>query len=148
MRLMEWIDNIVLGLIDEYNTNDIYELCFCLEIKIVKLDPSNVLLRKKDAYYYRDLDDKEVIFIKNDLTSSLEKFILTHELGHALCHTELLCVGFTFANKSKLERQANYFAFKLSNIIFDQVELYEMTLEQICCSLELPYNAVNQLVIL
>ena len=145
---MKWIDNIVLGLIDEYNTNDIYELCFYLNIKLVKLDPSNILLRTKDAYYYRDFNDKEVIFIRNDLILSLERFILAHELGHALCHTELLCVGFTFSNKHKLEKQANYFAFKLAKINFDEVELYEMTLEQICCLLELPYNAVNQLVIL
>ena len=143
---MEWIDNIVLGLIDEYNTNDIYELCFYLNIMIVKLDSNNVLLKRRDAYYYRDLDDNEVIFIKDDLKPPLEKFILKHELGHALCHTELLCVGFNFTNKNKLEKQANYFAFKLSKIVFDEIELYEMTLEQICCSLEIPYNAINQLV--
>lgn len=143
---MEWIDNIALGLIDEYGTNDVYELCDYLNIKIVKLDSSNVLLRNKNAYYYRDLDDKEVIFIKNGLTLSLEKFILNHELGHALCHTKLLSVGFTFSNKNKLERQANYFALKLGAIYFDEIELYEMTLEQICCSLEIPYDVVNKLV--
>lgn len=144
--MIEWIDNIVLGLIENYNTNDVYELCNCLNIKIVKLDSSNILLKKRDAYYYRDLEDREVIFIRNNLHLSLEKFILKHELGHAVCHTELLCVGYTFSNKDKLEKQANYFAFKLSDLHFDEVELYEMSLEQICCTLEIPFSVVNQLV--
>lgn len=143
---MEWIDNIVLGLIDKYNTRNVYELCDYLDIAIKKLDPTNILLRKKDAFYYRDFQDNEIIFIKNNLSLPLEKFILSHELGHALCNPDLLCAAFTFSNKGKFEKQANYFALKISNIKFDEVELDGMTIEQIASCLELPYEPLKQLV--
>lgn len=143
---MGWIDNIILGLIDKYNTQNIYELCDYLDIKIKKLDSDNLLLRKKDAFYYRDFQDNEVIFIKNSLPLSLERFILSHELGHALCNPDLLCAAFTFSNKGKFERQANYFAFKLSDIKFDEIELKDMSLEQISTCVNIPYGVLKQFV--
>ncbi|MCR3758719.1 ImmA/IrrE family metallo-endopeptidase [Clostridium felsineum] len=144
---MEWIDNIILGLIDKFNTRDVYELCDCLNIKIVKLPFDSILLRKKDALYYRDYKDNEIIFINNTLPFSLEKFILAHELGHALCNPNLLCAAFTFSNKGKFEKQANYFAFKLSNIKFDEVALMGMSLEQIAAYIEIPYKVLRQFIL-
>ncbi|URZ05268.1 ImmA/IrrE family metallo-endopeptidase [Clostridium felsineum] len=144
---MEWIDNIILGLIDKFNTRDVYELCDCLNIKIVKLPFDSILLRKKDALYYRDYKDNEIIFINNTLPLSLEKFILAHELGHALCNPNLLCAAFTFSNKGKFEKQANYFAFKLSNIKFDEVALMGMSLEQIAAYIEIPYKVLRQFIL-
>lgn len=143
---MEWIDNIILGLIDKYNTRNVYELCDCLDITIKKLDPNNLLLRQKDAFYYRDFQDNEVIFIKNNLPLSLEKFILSHELGHALCNPDLLSAAFTFFNKDKFERQANYFAFNLSNLKFNEIELEGMSLEQIASCVDIPYEILKQFV--
>lgn len=143
---MDWIDDIILGLVDQYNTTDIYELCDAEFIEIIKLDSSNILLREKDAFYYRDFEDKEVIFIRNNLHPLIEQFILKHELGHALCHPDLLGAAYTFSNKGKLERQANYFALKLSNLSLDEVELREMTLEQIACYVGIPYEPLKQLV--
>ncbi|MHC1683460.1 MAG: ImmA/IrrE family metallo-endopeptidase [Clostridiaceae bacterium] len=139
-----WIDEIVLGLTDKYNTNNIYELCEAMEIKIVKLEPKNILLHAKEAYYYRDFDDNEVIFIRNNLHPLLEQFILKHELGHALCHPDILHAAYTFSNIGKLEKQANYFAFKLSNITLDKVYLNEMTIEQIACYVGIPYEVLKQ----
>lgn len=143
---MEWIDDIILGLIDQHNTTDIYELCNAEEIEIVKLDPSNILLCENDAFYHRDYEGKEVIFIKDNLHPLIEQFILKHELGHALCHPNLLCAAYTFSNKGKLERQANYFALKLSNLNLDEVELRELTLEQIANYNGIPYEPLKQLV--
>lgn len=77
---------------------------------------------------------------------SLEKFILSHELGHALCNPDLLCAAFTFSNKGKFERQANYFAFKLINIKFDEIELEGMSLEQIAALTQIPYNVLSQFI--
>lgn len=145
---MEWIDYIILGLIDIYDTNNIYELLDFLDIEIIKLDKDNLILRHNEAFYYRNYFGKEMIFIRNDLPSNYEKFILSHELGHSILHTSLLSAAFNndLINKGKLERQANYFAFKLEKIKFDEVELREMTLEQIASCLELPYEPLKQLV--
>ncbi|MBR9648691.1 ImmA/IrrE family metallo-endopeptidase [Clostridium tyrobutyricum] len=142
---MEWIDNIIAGLLETYETNDPYELCDYLRIKIIKLEPNNILLRDKDAFYCRDLENNEVIFIKNNLDKILEKFILLHELGHALCNPDLLSAAFTFCNKGKTEKQANYFALKLSGVKFDETELQGMTLKQISAYTGIPYKALMQL---
>ncbi|GFZ30747.1 ImmA/IrrE family metallo-endopeptidase [Clostridium zeae] len=143
---MQWIDNIVLGLVDEYGTRDVYELCDCLEIEIRGLDPSSIILNGHEAFYYRHFNGAEIIFISNKLENPLKEFVLKHELGHALCHTGILSAGFLYSNIHKLEKQANYFAFKLSDISFDKVELREMTLEQIASCLEIPYEPLKQLV--
>lgn len=145
---MNWIDNIILGLIDKYNTNDVYALCDCLGIKIVKLCSENILLHKKDAFYYRDFNGKEIIFIKDNLPLQLERFILAHELGHALCHPDLLCAAYSIYSKGKLEKQANYFSLKLNQIKFDDfddIEFEDMTLEQIAICIGIPYEVLEQL---
>lgn len=141
---MEWIDDIILGLLEKYNTNNIYEICRGENIKIVKLNPDNILLSKKEACYYRDLDDNEVIFIRNNLPLEKEQFILKHELGHALLHPDVLSAAYSFYSTGKLERQANYFALKLSNICLDKIELENLTLEQIAAYVGVPYEPLRQ----
>ncbi len=145
---MNWIDNYILGLIDLYGTDDIYELYDCLNIKIKRLNRDNILLNNSEAFYNRYSAEGEIVFIEENLSFNYEKFILAHELGHAIMHTSLIMAAFnkTLINKGKLELQANYFAFKLTNLTFDAIELYEMTLEQIACCLELPYEPLKQVV--
>jgi Zn-dependent peptidase ImmA (M78 family) len=143
---LNWIDDLILGLVEEHGTRNIYELCDALEIEIREVNPSNIILHGHDAFYYRYLNSNEIIFISNCLDASTKEFVLKHELGHALCHPNILDAGYTFANVGKLERQANYFAFKLSNISFDEVQLNEMTLEQIASCLSIPYEPLRQLV--
>ncbi|MCC5427834.1 ImmA/IrrE family metallo-endopeptidase, partial [Clostridium botulinum] len=83
---LNWIDNILDGLKDTYDTN-IYELYDYLEIKMIKLEPSNILLRGNESLYNRNYFGNEIVLIRNDLNLEYEKFILAHELGHALLHT-------------------------------------------------------------
>lgn len=142
---MEWIDSIILGLIDSYSTNNVYELCDCLGIEIRYVEPSNIVLDGHEAYYFRNFNNSEIIFISNELDDSLKEFALKHELGHALCHDEL-SAAYSLTNTGKLEKQANYFAIKLTNIKFDEVYFREMTLEQIASFLELPYEPLKQIV--
>ncbi|CUU47299.1 ImmA/IrrE family metallo-endopeptidase [Clostridium beijerinckii] len=142
-----WIDNIILGIKDNDNYTNVYELYDYLEIEIVKLMPTNILLRGNDSFYYRDLNDKEIVFIRNDLNDTMEKFILLHELAHALLHTHIYEAAFNknFINKDKIEKQANYFAFKMLNINLDKIELEGMTIEQISTYIGIPYNLLSNL---
>ena len=126
---MHWIDNIILGLIESFNTQNVYELCDCLDIEIRCVEPHSPLLNKNKSFYYRIFGEKEIIFINGKLENPLKDFIIKHELGHALLHTNILYSS--MCNTGKLERQANYFALRLSNITFDEVELQGMTLNQI-----------------
>lgn len=145
MPLYKWIDDIIIGLLDTYSTNDIYEFCDYLNIQIVKLDGNNPILRKNISLYYRYFYNKEVIYIRNDLEYEFERFILFHELGHAILHPNIYqsTTDINLLNKGKIEKQANYFAWKLLNITLDEIELYEMTLEQITSCLNLPHSILK-----
>jgi len=143
---MVWIDEIISGILETYRTNDPYELCDELGIYIFKLDPSSSILAKDESIYFRKLYDHEVIFIRDDLPLNHERFYIRHELGHAILHPELKnSYNKNLINKYKLEKQANYFAFKLTDITFDEAELHNMTLEQIASCIGIPYAALKQL---
>lgn len=135
-----WIDQILNGIEESYDTINIYDLYDILEIEIQRLEKNNILLRGNESFYYRNFLGREVVFIRNDLNIYLEKFILAHELGHAILHTYVYKAAFNkdLINIGKLEKQANYFAFKLLNIDLDPIEFEGFTIEQIASSLYLP----------
>ncbi|MBK1810551.1 ImmA/IrrE family metallo-endopeptidase [Clostridium sp. YIM B02505] len=131
--MYSWIDDIISGIRENYNTDNVYELYDYLEIKIHKIEAANILLRGNDSFYYRDFNDKEIVFIRNDIKDTMEAFILFHELAHALLHTQICQAAFNknFINLGKFEKQANYFAFKMLNVSFDKIELESMSIDQI-----------------
>jgi len=140
----EVIDEIITGVKDFHSTDNIYELYNALEISIKYLDRNNILLQGNDAIYHRSFLNEETIFIRNDLHHKYEEFILAHELGHALLHTSLKTSEFNpLMNKSKLEKQANYFAVKLLNVELDSIALEGFTIDQIASTLELPMNYIE-----
>lgn len=106
---MDWIDNIVQGLLDLYNTDDPFELCDYLNIKLIKTDTK--ILRGQNSMYFRCLGGRECILYATGLRYRRLKYYILHELGHALLHPNLACSAHT--NNGKLERQANYFAIKM-----------------------------------
>ena len=142
--MYNFINTTIDGLLEYYHTNDIYELCDYLNINIIKLPPDNILLKNNEALYNRDYFGNELIFIRNDLNPKLEKFILGHELCHAILHIDILEAAFNknLINKDKFEKQANYFAFKLLNFDLDPIAFEGFTLEQIASSLYLKSNCI------
>jgi len=141
---MGWIDDIIVGLLEIYGTRDIYEFYDCLEISIVYLDKSNILLQGHDAVYNRSYLDQETVFIKKGLAPEYERFILAHELGHGILHTNMAKSAFSpLANLDKLEKQANYFAVKLLGVKLDNVALEGFTMEQVASTLELPMKCME-----
>lgn len=141
---MDWIEEIVLGLKEAYLTDSPYELCKLLEIRIEKVHRSHYILRGDKSIYFRDIFSEEVIYIRDDLYGKEEEFYLRHELGHAILHVDI--PNSRHVNTLKLEKQANHFAFSLTNIKFDKIEFRNMTLEQIASCLEVPYEPLLQLV--
>ncbi len=136
-----WINQIIVGLLDTYNSNDPYELCKLLNILVIKLEPDNPLLSGEPAVYMNDsiCETKEFIYIRNDLPKSYEEFYLKHELGHAVLHSDLINnSNDDIINMDKLEKQANYFAFELSDIKLDPTQFENYTIKQIASFLELP----------
>ena len=143
---MEQIDEIIVGLIDTYGTNCPYKLCAALGIDIIKVDKTDYILCKNNSAYIRNYFESETIFIRNDLDEEKEVFYIKHELGHAILHPNIQnSLNKRLLNKHKIEKQANYFAFKLSNVQFDEIELEDMTLEQIASCVGIPHAVLKQL---
>ncbi|MDR7856344.1 MAG: ImmA/IrrE family metallo-endopeptidase [Tissierella sp.] len=128
-----WIDEYVDGVIDYCYSRDIFEIYNTLDISIKRLDKDDLLLRGNEALYIRNYFGLEVVFIKNNLPYKYEKFVLSHELGHALLHIEIAQAAYNskLINKGKLEKQADYFALKLLDIEINNVNYEGLTTDQI-----------------
>lgn len=130
---LSWIDEYVDGIIDYSNSRDILEILSSLGISIYRVSFDDNVLQENDAMYIRSYFNIEVIFIRDDLHYQYEKFVLAHELGHALLHTEIAAAAYNnkLVNKGKLERQADYFALRLLDITLDKDYYEGFTIEQI-----------------
>ena len=109
---MDMIKEIVNGLIETYNTNDVYELCDFLNIEILRGKRKNCI----KSYFFRDEYGDEFIFLNDSMEINEERELIAHELGHAILHTDINIAYYTrndSVSKSKLERQANKFAAEL-----------------------------------
>lgn len=134
---LAWIDGYVDGVIDYCYTNDVIEIYNTLNITIKDVDKDYSLLQGNDAMYIRDYLGTEVVFIRDDLPYQYRKFILAHELGHAILHVEIAKAAYSnkLIIKGKLERQADYFAFKLLDIKVDEVKHYGLSVGQVSSDL-------------
>lgn len=139
---LTWIDEYVDGVIDYCYSRDIFEIYNTLNIKLKRIDKDDCLLQGNEALYIRSHFGLEVVFIRDDLPYKYEKFILAHELGHALLHTDVQKASYNskLINKGKLERQADYFALKLLDIKIDRRFFTDKNLEQTARELYLDLN--------
>jgi len=142
---MVWINDYVRGITEHCKTNDIYDIYNELNIKIYKVDKKDKILNNNDAFYMRDYYNLEIVFIRDDLEYYFEKFILAHELGHAILHTDIISAAYNkkLINKGKLEKQADYFALKLLNIEIDSIDYEGYTIEQISKSLHVSEKSLE-----
>lgn len=134
---LPWVDDLIVGLVELYGTRNIYELYQQLDIQVIKLNRDHIFLKKSEAMYQRNYFDEEIVFVRDDLEHQYEKFILAHELGHALLHTQIVQAAYNknLVNKGRLEKQADYFALKLLQIEIDTVEYEGYTIQQIASDL-------------
>lgn len=139
--MVDVIDNIVIGIIETYGTNDPYEILYEIGVTIVEVDKNHPMLLGKNSVF---IDTLKMVFIRNDLNHNYKLFYLRHELGHILLHLD--SKNMLLPNEYKFEKQADYFALKLSQIELDEIEMHEMTIEQIASCVEVPVRALKQLV--
>lgn len=144
---LSWLDEYVTGIIDYCNSANITEIYDTLNIKIKKIDKDNPILRGNEAIYIRCYLDNEIVFIRDDLPSEYEKFVLAHELGHAILHTEINLAAYNsnLLVKGKYERQANYFALKLLNIELNNIDYEGYTIEQIARALYVSEDSLKHI---
>lgn len=145
---LSWIDEYVSGVIDYCNSRDIFEIYNTLDINIKKIDKDDLILQGDEALYIRNYSGVEIVFIRDDLPYKYEKFVLSHELGHAILHTEIAQAAYNkkLTNKGKLEKQATYFALRLLDIRLDNVYHYELTKKQIAQGLFVTEDSLNYVI--
>lgn len=140
---MNWIKDIVTGLIEIYNTRNVYEIMYFLEISLIRKE----LGKGIKGRFFRDMFINEYIYISDTLLEEEEKVIIAHELGHAILHTDLTSSYYTenqLLNKDKIEYEANKFAAEL--LIPDDLDLsiYDsITMQQLSNLLGVSEELIN-----
>ncbi len=132
----------VSNLKKKFKTTNIFELIDFLNIEIIETD-----LGIKTLGMYRTIKRNKFIFLNNNLDYIEKKFILAHELGHAVLHSSVNCFFLennSFFVKNKIEREANEFSAEL---LIDDVELKDLlcssyTTAQIAALIEVPESLI------
>ncbi|WJE51144.1 ImmA/IrrE family metallo-endopeptidase [Bacillus cereus] len=102
------IRDLVKQLCKKYNTNNPYELADYLKIHVLNWD-----LHEEINGFYKYEKRNRFIVINSNLSSSMQKTVCAHELGHAILHTHANTPFLrknTFFSVDKLEIEANTFA--------------------------------------
>lgn len=108
---MKWIDEILVGLIETVGSNNVFEILSFLNINLFTVDKDSPILQDNLSVYTR-IGSFECIYVSNEVYN--KEFVIAHELGHAILHTEIAESFFNpLLNKGRLENEANYFATKL-----------------------------------
>lgn len=129
---MKWIDEILTGLVESVGSRNVFDVLSELNIYTFAVEPNNILLQGNQAIYNR-IGTFECIYYSNDISN--KEYVLAHEVGHAVLHTEESEMFYNpLLNKGKLEKEADYFATKLlySDLeIEDGIETYKQLADKL-----------------
>ena len=122
------VHNIVERTTKKCKTRSPYELADLMGISIHRCELGTIR-----GYYSKKFRIKQIVLNCN-LTENDERFVLAHELGHAIMHENLntpFLMENTLFSKNKYENEANLFAIEL--LISDEFleEHKQFTIEQI-----------------
>ena len=118
MSAINYISNVVAGLTHRFHTRDPYDLCAALGIEVRQKDLGTDI----KAYYFYQSRISTIVLNWN-VTSTIQRIVLAHELGHDRLHKEIaMSKGFQeielFDRTKPTEYEANLFAAEL--LIEDQ----------------------------
>lgn len=141
----ETIRNIVQELVEKYDTNNPIEIAEQLDIIVIK---EKKLIDCKGFYQYINqysIKDK-FIYVSCDLSEHSKVETCSHELGHAILHTELNAI---FLNSNthfvaeRFEKEANIFAAELLLYNVTKDDICDMTIDQIAATYEIDKKLVK-----
>lgn len=133
------ISNLVSKLCTKNKTSDPFVLADALGITVYYHDLSPLR-----GYYYCESRIKYIVLDYN-LEYNMRRFVLSHELGHALMHPNYNTpfLQGTLFSKNKFEVQANTFAIKLLISDMDLMEHWEYTVDQWAAVYGLPREIIE-----
>lgn len=105
----EYIKRVVMNLKKKYNTNCPYELARELGIVLI-IEPLG-----KPLGMYQFIKKNKVIWLNSSMDEDERRYVLAHEIGHAILHKKSSCYFSSVKNIniSKKEYEANIFAAEL-----------------------------------
>lgn len=104
----EYIRNTVKKLINKYKTTAPAELAECLNIMVIYEPLGSVW------GMYKYIKRNKLILINSSLKEQEQRYVLAHELGHAVLHTKSSCFCYGLnINTYKKEYEANIFSAEL-----------------------------------
>ncbi len=140
---MKSIKAIVSYLLEKYGTLNPFELCDCLNIKVLKYD----LGKDIKGCIQRTPDGRVMIFINSELREEEMKYICAHELGHAILHEEISLNYFVqnpMQVKNKYEIEADKFAAEiLVNHEINDHRYRELNVEQLSSIICVPARLIE-----
>ena len=139
--MKHYIRTEVDKLVNRYKTRDVYELVDKLDIILLKvqLNPS---VNGMYQYFKRN----KIIYLNDSLDPIIERYVLAHELGHAILHPKTNITYLesnTFYSKEKIEIAANTFAAELliEDSLFEEYKNH--TIEEMAAIENLPVELIR-----
>ncbi len=131
---------VVEDLKKKYKTSDPLELVDCLGITLIITSLGSI------SGMYKYIKRNKTIFLNNKLNEYERRFVLAHEISHAVMHTKSSCFFTnTLNNKLKMEYQANMFAAELlidlKNI--DTIYLEKYSIKQLAAYFNVPVELIE-----
>lgn len=136
----------VRNLVRKYHTRNPYKLATKLGIQVHECFLSQNMPK---GFFKKILGKKFIVVNLSKINNEYDKdFVLAHELGHALLHsddTTFFLHDHTFCNRGKFETQANKFAAELliDEEDIDKYLLEHLSLEQLSCYFCVPKELVR-----
>lgn len=131
------IDFIVEGLIESVGSHNLKDIINNLGIKLIT---KNAITTE-----YINKNGKQIIYLDASVNEDIKPFILAHEIGHAVLHDDEIIQYSPFdIVRTKTEREADYFAFKLLGKSIDPT--YNYTAEQYAMELGVNEDVINYVV--
>lgn len=139
-----WIKEMVEGIIEEFQTRDVFEIIKALDITLVR----QPLSKNKKGRFFRDSYGNEIITLSNNLNEYEEIAIAAHELGHAILHTNPNTSYYTtdLVPMCKIELQANKFAAELlipDKEILNFSSYNNITIDDLSCIYRVPKEYIK-----
>ena len=133
------IKDTVNQICKKYKTQNPYELADCLSININYCELGTI------RGFFVQRNRIKQIFINHNLPEQIRKFVLSHEIGHAIMHPNrnTLFLQNTFFSTDRLEIEANKFAIQIVMPDEDIMEHWEYTIDEWAMFYGLPREIIE-----
>ncbi|HAB9977039.1 TPA_asm: ImmA/IrrE family metallo-endopeptidase [Listeria monocytogenes] len=129
-----WSKEMMNKVIIKYKTSNPLELCDFLNIIVTPWD-----LSSDTNGFYKYVRRNRFIFYNSNLLEHQIKYVVAHELGHALMHTRLNATftkSINWSSLSKIELEAHQFAV---NLLLSDIDIENFnTKKEICLYAGIP----------